>query len=62
MTMITIPLAALIGLVIGMLASGFVVVSANDDTVTYLITTVIGILLFVLVFCGAEALTKAGGV
>lgn len=60
MTIITIPLAALIGLVIGMLASGFVVAAANDDTVTYLITTVIGILLFVLVFCGAEALTKAG--
>lgn len=61
MTMITVPLAALIGLVIGMLASGFVVASVNDDTVTYLIITVLGISLFVLVFCGAEALVKVGG-
>ena len=41
-----------------MLASGFVVASVNDDTVTYLVTTVIGISLFVLVFCGAEAIVK----
>ena len=61
MTMITMPLAALIGMVVGMLASGFVVASANDDTVTYLVTTVIGISLFVFVFCGAEALVKVGG-
>lgn len=61
MTMVTVPMAALLGLVIGMLASGFVVASANDDTVTYLITTVIGTSLFVLVFCGAEALVKVGG-
>lgn len=62
MMMVTVPLAVLIGAAVGMLASGFVVASVNDDTVTYLVTTVIGISLFVLVFCGAEALTKAGGV
>lgn len=61
MTMVTVPLMALIGMVVGMLASGFVVASVNDDTVTYLVTTVIGISLFVLVFCGAEALVKVGG-
>lgn len=61
MTMVTVPLMALIGMVVGMLASGFVVASANNDTVTYLVTTVIGISLFVLVFCGAEALVKVGG-
>lgn len=58
MTMVTVPLAALIGMVVGMLASGVIVATVNDDTVTYLITTFIGISLFVLVFCGAEALTK----
>lgn len=61
MTMVTVPLSVLIGMAIGMLASGFVVASVNDDTVTYLVTTVIGISLFVLVVCGAEALVKVGG-
>ena len=61
MTMVTVPLAALIGAAIGMLASGFVVASGNDDTVAYLVTTVISILLFVLVLCGGEALIKLGG-
>lgn len=61
MTMVTVPLAALIGMVVGMLASGVIVAVVNDDTVTYLITTFIGISLFVLVFCGAEALVKVGG-
>lgn len=61
MTMVTVPLMALIGMVVGMLASGFVVASVNDDTVTDLVTTVIGISLFVLVFCGAKALVKVGG-
>ena len=61
MTMVTVPLMVLVGAAVGMLASGFVVASANDDTVTYLITTVIGTSLFVLVFCGAEALVKVGG-
>lgn len=60
MTMVCVPLAALIGAAIGMLASGFVVASGNDDTVAYLVTTVISTLLFVLVFCGGEALIKVG--
>ena len=59
--MVTVPLSALIGAAIGMLASGFVVASCNDDTVAYLVTTVISILLFVLVLCGGEALIKLGG-
>lgn len=61
MMMVTVPMAVLLGTAIGMLASGVVVAIVNDDTVTYLITTVIGISLFVLVFCGAEALVKVGG-
>lgn len=61
MTMVTVPIAVLIGATIGMLASGFVVASSNDDTVTYLVTTVISTLLFVLVLCGGEALIKLGG-
>lgn len=61
MIMVTVPLSALIGAAIGMLTSGFVVASVNDDTVTYLILTVISTLLFVLVFCGGETLIKLGG-
>lgn len=58
MTMVTVPMAVLLGAAIEMLASGVVVASVNDDTVTYLVTTVISIQLFVLVFCGLEVLTK----
>lgn len=61
MMMVTVPLTALIGAAIGMLASGFVVASDNDKTVEYLVMTVISIVMFVLVFCGGEALTKLGG-
>lgn len=61
MTMVTVPMAVLLGAAIEMLASGVVVASVNDDAVTYLVTTFIGISLFVLVFCGAEALVKVGG-
>lgn len=32
MTMVTVPLAVLIGAAIGMLASGLTLASANDDT------------------------------
>lgn len=59
--MVTVPLAALIGAAIGMLTSGFVVASDNDETVKYLAITVISTLLFALVLCGAETLTKLGG-
>ena len=61
MTMVTVPLSALIGAAIGMLASGFVVASDNDKTVAYLVMTVISTVMFVLVLCGGEALTKLGG-
>lgn len=61
MIMITVPLSALIGAAIGMLVSGFVVVSANDNTVAYLITTVISTVMFVLVLCGGETLGKVVG-
>lgn len=61
MTMVTVPMAVLLGAAIEMLASGVVVASVNDDAVTYLVTTVISISLFVLVFRGLEALTNAGG-
>ena len=62
MTMVTVPLAALIGAAIGMLAGGFVVASDNDDVAAYLATTVISTVLFILALCGGEALIKAGGV
>nr|DAF31732.1 MAG TPA: hypothetical protein [Caudoviricetes sp.] len=58
MTMVTVPMAVLLGAAIGMLASGVVVAVANDDIVTYLVTTVISIQLFVFVFCGLEVMTK----
>ena len=60
MRMVTVPLAVLIGAAIGMLVSGFIVAFDNDKTVEYLVTTVIGTVMFVLVLCGGEALTKAG--
>ena len=58
MTMVTVPLAALIGAAMGMLVSGFVVASVNDATGAYLGATVIITLLFVLIGCGLEALIK----
>lgn len=61
MTMVTVPLAVLIGAAVGILASGFLIASDNDDTVTYLMMTVIATALFVFVFSGIEALIKAGG-
>lgn len=61
MTMITVPLGVLIGAAIGMLVSGYLVASDNDDTVAYLVITVISVLLFSTVFCGIEALTNLGG-
>jgi hypothetical protein len=60
MTMITVPLSALIGVVMGVVTSGLVVAVENDDTKAYLIQTVIITLLFVLYGCGLEALGKAG--
>lgn len=61
MTMVTVPLGVLIGAAIGMLVSGYVIASDHDDTVAYLIITVISTLLFIFVFCGIEALTNLGG-
>lgn len=55
MTMITMPLSALIGVVMGVVTSGLVVAVENDDTKAYLIRTVIITLLFVLYGCGLEA-------
>lgn len=52
--MVTVPLGVLIGAAIGMLTSGFVVASDNDDTVEYLVITVISTVMFVLVLCGGE--------
>lgn len=61
MTMVTVPMAALLGAAIGMFVGGFVVASDNDDVAAYLVTTVISTVLFILVLCGGEALTNAGG-
>lgn len=61
MTMVTVPLAALIGAAMGMLVSGIALAYANDDTALYVVATVIITLLFVLFSCGLEALIKLGG-
>lgn len=60
MMMVTVPLAALIGAAIGMLASGLALAHANNDTALYVKATVIITLLFVLFSCGLEALVKVG--
>ena len=62
MTMITVPLAVLIGAAIGMLASGGVIAAENNEGGEYTVMTIICCMLFVVVCCGLEALIKAGGV
>lgn len=61
MTMVTVPLAVLLGCAIGMLLGGGTIAACNNETGEYLISTVICCGLFVLICCGMEALIKAGG-
>ena len=61
MMMVTVPLAVLIGAAIGMLLGGYVVASGNNETGEYIVGTLFCCALFILVCCGLEALTKAGG-
>lgn len=59
--MVTVPLAVLIGAAIGMLLGGYIVASGNNETGEYILGTFISCALFILICCGLEALTKAGG-
>lgn len=61
MTMVTVPLAVLIGAAIGMLMGGYIVASENNETGIYILRTLISCALFILICCGLEALTKLGG-
>lgn len=61
MTTITVPLAALIGLMIGMLASGVVNAAERDEVAEYLMGTLFLCALCVLLCCGLEALINLGG-
>lgn len=61
MTMVTVPLEVLIGAALVMLATGAVYAADNDNTVEYIVLTIISISMFVLAFCGAKVLVKVGG-
>lgn len=61
MTMVTVPLAVLIGAAIGILLAGGTSATSNDEMGEYCITTVICCGLFILICCVMKALIKAGG-
>lgn len=61
MTMVTVPIAPLIGLLLGLSLSGLAVALDNDNIFAYVITAVLGSGLCVVLVCGIEALIKAGG-
>lgn len=61
MTMVTVPLAVLIGVAVGLMTGGLFVASDNNDTGAYVLAIVCFTVLFVFVFSGIEALIKAGG-
>lgn len=58
MTMVTVPLEVLIGAALVILATGAVYAADNDNTVEYLVLTIISTLLFFLAFCVVKSLTK----
>lgn len=61
MTMVTVPLAVLIGAAIGLLTSGGMIAAENNECGEYTVVTIICCMLFVVVCCGLETLIKAGG-
>lgn len=60
MTMVTVPLGVLIGLLLGLSLSGLAVALYNDNIFSYVITAVLGSGLCVVIACGLETLMKAG--
>lgn len=62
MTMVTVPLAVLIGAGIGMLMGGCSLAAGNNETGEYILATFICCVLFILLSCGAETLINLGGV
>lgn len=61
MTMVTVPLAVLIGLLLGLIFAGTAVASDDGDYAAYAITAVLSVGLCILVASGLEALIKLGG-
>lgn len=61
MTMVTVPLAPLIGLLLGLSLAGLAAASDDGDYAAYVITAVLSVGLCILVASGLEALIKAGG-
>lgn len=61
MTMVTVPLAVLIGAAIGMLVSGYSLAAGNNETGKYTLATFTCCVMFIFFCCGAEALIKLGG-
>lgn len=62
MMMVTVPLAVLIGAATGMFAAGVVFAAENNEVGEYVVGIVFFCIFSVLVSCGIEALSKAGGV
>lgn len=61
MTMVTVPLAPLIGIVIGLSIAGITAASDDGNYAAYVITAVLSVGLCIVVASGLEALIKAGG-
>lgn len=61
MTMVTVPLAVLIGLSLGLIFAGTAAASDDGDYAAYVITAVLSVGLCILVASGLEALIKARG-
>lgn len=61
MTMVTVPLAPLIGIVIGLSLAGIAAASDDGNYAAYVITAVLSVGLCIVVASGLEALIKAGG-
>ena len=60
MTMITVPLAPLIGLLFGLILAGIAAASDDGNYAAYVITAVLSVGLGIVVASGLEALIKAG--
>lgn len=61
MTMVTVPLGVLVGLLLGLSLSGLAVALDDDNIFAYVITAVISSVLCIVLTCGLEALIKARG-
>lgn len=61
MTMVTVPLAVLIGAASGMVATGVAFASESNEVGEYLAGTTIFCIFSILIFSGIEALINLGG-